>query len=95
MLILLASLKNKDEFERQVNSHMNMIKEYIGVEPTSFRNTELIYSDQIGSWIADMGFKAILTEGAKHVLGWKSPNYLYCNALNPRLKVSVEELCAE
>jgi alpha-amylase len=34
-----------------------------------------------------MGFKAILTEGAKHVLGWKSPNYLYCNAINPRLKV--------
>jgi alpha-amylase len=64
-----------------------MIKEFIGVEPTSFRNTELIYSDLIGSWVADMGFKAILTEGAKHVLGWKSPNYLYCNALNPRLKV--------
>jgi alpha-amylase len=57
------------------------------VEPVSFRNTELIYSDQIGSWVADMGFKAMLTEGAKHVLGWKSPNYLYCNALNPRLKV--------
>jgi alpha-amylase len=83
----LASLKNKDEFLRQVHSHVDMIKEYIGVEPTSFRNTELIYSDQIGAWVADMGFKAILTEGAKHVLGWKSPNYLYCNALNPRLKV--------
>jgi alpha-amylase len=83
----LASLKNKDEFFRQVNNHRNLIKEYFGVEPTSFRNTELIYSDQIGSWAADMGFKAILTEGAKHVLGWKSPNYLYCNAINPRLKV--------
>jgi alpha-amylase len=47
----------------------------------------LIYSDEIGSWIAEMGFKAILTEGAKHILGWKSPNYLYCNAINPRLKV--------
>jgi alpha-amylase len=70
-----------------VNNHRNLIKEYFGVEPTSFRNTELIYSDQIGSWAADMGFKAILTEGAKHVLGWKSPNYLYCNAINPRLKV--------
>jgi alpha-amylase len=83
----LASLKNRDEFVRQVNSHTNMIKEFIGVEPSSFRNTELIYSDQIGSWVADMGFKATLTEGAKHVLGWKSPNYLYCNAINPRLKV--------
>ena len=83
----LSSLKNKDEFIRQVNGHKALLKEYLGVEPTSFRNTELIYSDQIGSWIADMGFKAILTEGAKHILGWKSPNYLYCNALNPRLKV--------
>jgi alpha-amylase len=83
----LSSLKNRDEFIRQVNGHKKLLKEHLGVEPTSFRNTELIYSDQIGSWIADLGFKAILTEGAKHVLGWKSPNYLYCNALNPRLKV--------
>lgn len=83
----LVSLKSKDEFFSQVTNHMAMIKKYIGVEPTSFRNTELIYSDQIGSWVADMGFKAILTEGAKHVLGWKSPDFLYCNAINPRLKV--------
>jgi alpha-amylase len=83
----LSSLKDKDEFIRQVNVHKELLKEYLGVEPTSFRNTELIYSDQIGAWVADMGFKSILTEGAKHVLGWKSPNYLYCNAINPRLKV--------
>jgi alpha-amylase len=83
----LSSLKDRNEFGRQINTHKDLLKEYLGVEPTSFRNTELIYSDQIGSWVADMGFKAMLTEGAKHVLGWKSPNYLYCNALNPRLKV--------
>ena len=83
----LASLKSRSEFERQVNVHRSMIKEFLGVDATSFRNTELIYSDQIGSWVADMGFKSVLTEGAKHVLGWKSPNFLYCNAINPRLKV--------
>jgi alpha-amylase len=83
----LASIKTRTEFERQVNAHREMIKEFLGVETTSFRNTELIYSDQIGSWVADMGFKSMLTEGAKHVLGWKSPNYLYCNSINPRLKV--------
>ena len=83
----LASLKSRTQFEEQVKIHRDMMKTYLGVEPTSFRNTELIYSDQIGSWISDMGFKAMLTEGAKHVLGWKSPNYLYCNAVNPRLKV--------
>jgi alpha-amylase len=83
----LSSLKDRKEFTRQVNNHKDLLKEHLGVEPTSFRNTELIYSDQIGSWVADMGFKSMLTEGAKHVLGWKSPNYLYCNALNPRLKI--------
>jgi len=83
----LASLKSRSEFERQVTIHKEILKEFLGIEATSFRNTELIYSDEIGSWVADMGFKSILTEGAKHILGWKSPNFLYCNAINPRLKV--------
>lgn len=83
----LSALKNRGEFERQVLQHKNMIKEFLGFETTSFRNTELIYSDEIGNWVADMGFKSMLTEGAKHVLGWKSPNYLYCNSVNPRLKL--------
>jgi alpha-amylase len=83
----LVSLRSRSEFERQVANHREMLREFLGVEATSFRNTELIYSDTIGSWVADMGFKSILTEGAKHVLGWKSPNYLYCNSINPRLKV--------
>jgi alpha-amylase len=83
----LVSLRSRSEFERQVADHREMLKEFLGVEATSFRNTELIYSDTIGSWVADMGFKSMLTEGAKHVLGWKSPNFLYCNSLNPRLEV--------
>jgi alpha-amylase len=83
----LASLKTRSEFEHQVNMHRTMVMEFLGVETKSFRNTELIYSDEIGSWVADMGFKSILTEGAKHILGWKSPNFLYCNSINPRLKV--------
>jgi alpha-amylase len=83
----LVSLKDENEFRMQVNLHREKIKEFFGIEPTVFRNTELIYSDEIGSRVADMGFKGMLTEGAKHVLGWKSPNYLYYNALNPKLKV--------
>ncbi len=83
----LVSLRSRSEFERQVTDHRKMLKQFLGVEATSFRNTELIYSDEIGSWVADMGFKSMLTEGAKHVLGWKSPNFLYCNSINPRLKV--------
>ncbi len=83
----LASLKSKSQFEYQVENHRNMLREFLGVETSSFRNTELIYSDLIGSWVAEMGFKSMLTEGAKHVLGWKSPNFLYCNTINPRLKI--------
>ncbi len=47
----------------------------------------MVYSDEIGAQVADMGYRAMLTEGAKHILGWKSPNYVYVNAINPRLKV--------
>ncbi|MRR23793.1 hypothetical protein EG830_12525, partial [bacterium] len=77
----------REKYEQQVKVHRDKMVEYIGYEPTSIRNTELIYSDEIGSWMAEMGYKAVVTEGAKHILGWKSPNYLYCNAVNPRLKV--------
>ncbi len=83
----LASLMKKESFIKQVSIHSEKMKEFLGVEPTSIRNTELIYSDEIGSWMAEMGYKATVTEGAKHILGWKSPNFLYCNAINPRLKV--------
>ena len=83
----LSSLKGREEFERQVKAHDQLIKKHFGQEPKVFRNTELVYSDAIGAMVADMGFKAMLTEGAKHVLGWKSPNYLYCNAINPKLKL--------
>ena len=83
----LCSLKGKEEFQRQVKAHGKLINEHFGQVPKVFRNTELIYSDEIGAMVADMGYKAMLTEGAKHVLGWKSPNYLYCNAINPKLKL--------
>jgi alpha-amylase len=83
----LASLKNEEEFKSQVTKHCDKIEELFGQRPTSFLNTEMIYDDEIGKSVADMGFKVMLTEGAKHILGWKSPNYLYCNAINPRLKV--------
>jgi alpha-amylase len=83
----LSALKSKNEFYNQIAAHKEKIKKHFGQEPQVFRNTELIYSDKIGEMIADLGYKAIITEGAKHVLGWKSPNYLYYNAYNPKLKV--------
>lgn len=83
----LASLKSKQEFFEQVEIHRRRLKQLIGAETKAFRNTELIYSDGIGEMVAEMGFETMLTEGARHILGWKSPNYLYCNTLNPRLKL--------
>ncbi|MCX6257040.1 MAG: glycoside hydrolase family 57 protein [Bacteroidia bacterium] len=83
----LSSLVNKEVFLSQVSQHAETIERLFGKKPEVFRNTELIYSDQIGADVSEIGFKAILTEGAKHILGWKSPNFLYCNAINPKLKV--------
>ena len=83
----LASLQDKEIFEQQVKLHEKRIFELFGHKPKVFRNTEMIYSDEIGEHIANKGYKAILTEGAKHVLGWKSPNFVYVNAMKPRLKV--------
>ena len=83
----LVSLKNQELFRKQVLEHDLMIEKHFGQKPKVFRNTELIYSDEIGALVADMGYKAMVTEGARHILGWKSPNFLYVNAINPRLKV--------
>ena len=83
----LVALKNKELFHKQVQRHSDLIEKYFGQRPKMFRNTELVYSDEIGSAVAEMGFRGMLTEGAKHILGWKSPNFLYCNTINPRLKV--------
>jgi len=83
----LVSLKSKEEFERQVKQHSRRIKDLFGMTPVTFRNTELIYSDEIGQMAYDLGYSTILTEGPKHVLGWRSPNYLYTNALNSDVKV--------
>jgi alpha-amylase len=83
----LVSMTDGTLFASQVKAHDDMIEELFGQRPKVFRNTELIYSDELGDQVQKMGFEAMITEGAKHVLGWKSPNYLYCNGLNPRLKV--------
>lgn len=84
----LAALKSKEEFNHLVKKHQDKIKElFNGYTPKVFRNTELIYSDQIGAMVAELGYDGILTEGAKHILGWKSPNYVYVNSIEPKLKV--------
>ena len=83
----LSSLASLDEFKAEVKLHTAMLKEEFGVKPTAFRNTELIYSDDIAKAVEDMGFKTMLAEGAKHILGWKSPNFVYTDAVDNKLRL--------
>ena len=83
----LSSLYSVDEFKQEVKLHTQMLKEEFGVKPTAFRNTELIYSDDIAKAVEDMGFKTMLAEGAKHILGWKSPNFVYTDAVDNKLRL--------
>ncbi|MDK2849703.1 MAG: alpha-amylase [Candidatus Woesearchaeota archaeon] len=73
----LAYLYSIEEFVEQVKLHTKKIKEVFGKEPKVFRNTELIYDNNLAKVAQKLGFKAVITEGADHILGWRSPNYVY------------------
>ena len=83
----LASMASESEFTHQVQKHKAAIENEFGVTPTVFRNTELIYSDGIGEQVYKLGFKTMLAEGARHIMGWRSPNFVYDNPLQPKLKL--------
>ena len=83
----LASLEDPEEFMREVKAHDDLIYRLFGQKPKVFANTELIYDDDIAMLVASMGFKTTLTDGAKHILGWKSPNYVYRAATAHNLKL--------
>ena len=88
----LASLANEESFAAEVKHMSDTIKEKFGKRPTVFRNSSLIYNDDIGAQVAAMGFKGMITEGAKHVLGWKSPHYVYHCASDNRLKLLLRDI---
>ena len=88
----LAALANEASFKRDVERQCEKVKEYFRQEPKVLRNSSLIYSDDIGGQAAAMGFKGMLTEGAKHVLGWKSPHYVYNCAIAPNLKLLLRDV---
>ncbi len=83
----LSSLVDPEEFAEQVRRHCEKLKTLFGVTPKVFRNSELIYCDDLAPQLQELGFKGVLTEGAKHILGWKSPNYVYSAASAPKLKM--------
>ena len=86
-----SSLKNEETFRDEVQRLCKKVKLLFGQEPKIFRNSALIYSDEIGELVASMGFKGMLAEGAKHVLGWKSPHYVYNCCRNPKLKLLLRD----
>ena len=88
----LSSLANEECFAADVKKQCDKVEEYFGKQPTVLRNSSLIYSDDIGAQVAAMGFKGMLTEGAKHVLGWKSPHYVYHCSLAPNLKLLLRDV---
>ncbi len=83
----LAYIFSKEEFKEQVMLHKAKVKEHFGVEPQVFRNTELIYNNEIAKFIEDMGFKGIISEGWDPILGWKSPNFLYRPKTTSKIKL--------
>lgn len=83
----IASIKCRDTFKEQIGMHKSFVGKLFGQVPITFFNAELLYSDDIGSMLFDFGYKAAIVEGAKPVLGWRSPDMLFSNAIRPEFKL--------
>jgi alpha-amylase len=85
----LACMMPGKEFESQILKHVEAINRHFGVNPTVFRNTELIYNDEIGSRVSKLGFNGIITDGLERVLGERSPNHIFEHPSHDHLKILV------
>ncbi len=83
----LATVYSDTEAAEQLQSQQAMVKQLFNQQSTTICNTELIYSDEIAISLYQQGYKTVMTEGAKHVLSWKSPNYVYSSASAPKMKM--------
>lgn len=83
----LSFLYSRREFHNQVLKHMKKIKELFGQSPCVFRNTELIFNNDLACEVEKMGYKGVITEGADHILGWRSPNFVYRSNYAKNLKI--------
>lgn len=83
----LSSVASQAEFKHQVLKQRDFVSQLFGVKPVTFCNTEMTYSDSIGAAVYEMGFKTMLTEGARHILGWRNPDYVYSCAAQPKLNL--------
>ena len=87
----LSSLTNEEVFIEETKRQAKKIKEMFGQTPKVLRNSSLIYSDEIGALAGRMGFKGMIAEGAKHILGWKSPHFIYHCAMDPSVKLLLRD----
>ena len=87
----LSSLVSPVAFKEEVERMKRKVKELFGKQPKVLRNSGLIYSDEIGEMAASMGFKGMLAEGAKHILAWKSPHFVYNCANASGLKLLLRD----
>ncbi|MBU0766371.1 glycoside hydrolase family 57 protein [Patescibacteria group bacterium] len=70
----LASVISLEEYCEQVTKHVHTIEELFGMTPKVFRNTELIYNNEIAQIARLMGFNGIIAEGADDYLNSRNPN---------------------
>lgn len=83
----LAGIISEREFRRQVTAHKHLVRQLFGQMPQTFRNTELIYADQLAPVVHDLGFDTILAEGTSGILEWRSPNYMYAAESCPAVRL--------
>ena len=82
-----AFLYSRDEFIYQTETHARRIKQLFGKKPTTFRNAEMVYNNDMAQALESLGFKTVLAEGAEHVLGWRSANFVYSPANVPSMRL--------
>ncbi|HVY01707.1 MAG TPA: glycoside hydrolase family 57 protein [Candidatus Nanoarchaeia archaeon] len=83
----LSFLYSKEEFREQVKKHKDIVQRLFGYTPKVFRNTELIYNNELAKEIESMGYKGIIAEGPDFILGWRSPNFLYSPVNTNKIKL--------
>src|SRR3989344_2158916 len=83
----LSYLFSKQEFKEQLKMHRSVIRKLFHQTPRVFRNTELIYNNELANYVQNLGYKAILSEGADHILQWRSPNFIYTPKTAPKIKL--------
>lgn len=88
----LSFLYSREEFINQTEEHAKRVKRLFGKKPSTFRNAELVYNNDMAACLNELGFKTVLAEGAEHVLGWRSPNFVYNPAGIPQMRLLLRNI---